>query len=65
LHLQGPDGTGCDICPDGSIIDDNFIVTIHVPSTGDTETATWVEWFGVGCGVVVRGTCPEYPSLAP
>lgn len=41
-------GTGCDICPDGPIVDDSKIVTIQFPGR-EQESATCAEFFAVGC----------------
>lgn len=63
LCVQCPDGTGCDICPNGTIVDDDLIVTIDgVPGTGDSETAKCDEWFLSIC-LVDGGFCLDYQVL--
>jgi hypothetical protein len=72
---------GCDICPDGTIVDDSKVVTA---GEGEAqETATCGEWFLFGCtfaepdactglqdGVVGTECCttggePDQPTTAP
>jgi len=61
--LQCPDDRGCDICPNGPIMNGSLVVTINVPGTGNSETATCVEWFGTGCALVQPENCPAYQDL--
>lgn len=48
---QCPDGTGCDICPGGTIEDNSEVVTIVRPDLNVEESATCGEWFSVACGL--------------
>jgi len=49
LALQCPDSAGCDICPNGPIIDDSKVVTGAVSEDAEEQTASCAEWFLYGC----------------
>jgi hypothetical protein len=57
-----PEGTGCDICQDGPIVDDSIVVTITVPGSGNSETATCGEWLGKACALEDISNCAEYQN---
>lgn len=48
------------MCVGSEVVDPGRIVTIDVPGTGNTETATCAEWFGVGCEFVEPDLCADY-----
>ncbi len=54
--IQCPDSTGCDICPNGAIVDDSKVVT-YTAGGEAVESATCAEWFLFGCTFAEPDIC--------
>jgi len=58
------DSSGCDICPDGPIVDDSKVVTGAISEKSEEQTASCAEWFLFGCTFSQSSDCTGVQEAA-